>query len=147
MRRLSAAAMAALLAAGFVAFAQADRGTQSELTAISGEGAGHVLVTPTAQNKDSFTFAMLLEVNVRDMLPNSTFTVERAIDFIPDGVCTGTTSLTNGPITTSEGGAGAAHFSLAKGAPFLEGVRFDVVFRVIGNGTELRSDCMTVTVK
>src|ERR671936_205498 len=79
MRRLSVAAMGALLAAGFVAFAQADRGTQSELTAISGEGAGHVIVMPTAQNKDSFTFAMLLEVNVRDMLPNSTFTVERAM--------------------------------------------------------------------
>jgi hypothetical protein len=145
MRRFSAVGIAALLAAGFVAFAQAEPGTQSDLTATSGEGTGHVLVSPTAKERPNF--AVQIEVNVRDMLPNSTFTVQRAPDVNPDGVCTGATWLTNGPITTSEGGAGAAHFFVTRGAPFVSGVLFDVVFRVIGNGTELRSDCMTVTVK
>jgi hypothetical protein len=129
----------------FVGVAHAEPGLQSDLTAISGQGTGHVLVSPTA--KDRPTFAVEVEVNVQDMLPNSTFTVERRVDLTPDGVCTGTTWLTNGPITTSTGGAGAQHFEVERGAPFVSGVRFDVQFRVIGNGTELRSECMTVTVK
>jgi hypothetical protein len=129
----------------FVPIAYAEPGLQSDLIAISGQGRGHVLVSPTA--KDRPTFAVEVEVNVQDMLPNSTFTVERRVDFTPDGVCTGTTWLTNGPITTSAGGAGAQHFKVERGAPFVSGVRFDVQFHVIGNGTELVSDCMTVTVK
>jgi hypothetical protein len=145
MRKFSVLGIATLLPAAFVAFAQAEPGLQSELTAISGQGTGHVLVSPTAKERPNF--AVQIEVNVREMLPNSTFTVQRAPDLNPDGVCTGTMWLTNGPLTTSEGGAGAAHFFVTRGAPFVSGVRFDVVFRVIGNGTELRSDCMTVTVK
>ena len=136
---------AATLSTVFVFAAQAEPGLQSDLTAISDQGAGHVLVSPTA--KDRPTFAVEVEVNVQDMLPNSTFTVERRVDLTPDGVCTSATWLTNGPITTSEGGAGAQHFEVERGAPFVSGVRFDVQFHVIGNGTELRSDCMTVTVK
>jgi hypothetical protein len=145
MRGFLLSGVAALLAAGFVAFAQAEPGLQSELTAISGQGTGHVLVAPTAEDQPNF--AVQVEVNVRDMLPNSSFTAQRAPDLNPDGVCTGTTWLTSGTITTSEGGSGAAHFFGERGAPFVSGVRFDVVFRVIGNGTELRSECMTVTVK
>ena len=136
---------AATLSTVCVIAAHAEPGLQSDLTAISGQGTGHVLVSPTA--KDRPTFAVEVEVNVRDMLPNSTFTVERRVDLTPNGVCTGTTWLTNGPITTSAGGAGAQHFEVERGAPFVSGVRFDVQFHVIGNGTELRSDCMTVTVK
>jgi len=137
--------VAFLVAAAFSAVVQAEPGTQSALTASSGQGAGHVLVSPTA--KDRPTFDVQVEVNVRDMLPNSTFTVQRRVDLNPDGVCTSTTWLTNGPITTSEGGAGAQHFEVERGAPFVSGVRFDVQFHVIGNGTELVSDCFTVTVK
>jgi hypothetical protein len=144
-RLLLGAGIAALLAATFVAFAQAEPGTHSRLTAISGQGSGLVEVSPTA--KDRPTFDVQVEVNVHDMLPNSTFTVQRRVDLNPDGVCTGTTWLTNGPVTTSEGGAGAQHFEVERGAPFVSDVRFDVQFRVIGNGTELRSDCFTVTVK
>jgi hypothetical protein len=29
-------------------------------------------------------------------------------------------------LTTSEGGAGGLHFEIARGAPFINGVRFDV---------------------
>jgi hypothetical protein len=145
MRRFVVALVVVLLVAGFVAFAHAEPGTQSELTAISGPGTGNVLVSPTA--KDRPTFDVQVEVNVRDMPPNSTFTVQRRVDLQLDGVCTSTTWLTNGPITTSEGGAGAQHFEVARGAPFLSGVKFDVQFRVVGDGAELRSDCFTVTVK
>jgi len=134
-----------LVVFAFVPVAHAEPGLQSDLTAISGQGTGHVLVSPTA--KDRPTFDVQIEVNAHDMLPNSTFTVQRRVDLIPDGVCTSTTWLTNGPITTSAGGAGAQHFEVERGAPFVSGVRFDVQFRVIGNGTELRSECMTVTVK
>lgn len=133
------------LSTAFVAVAYAEPGLHSDLTAISGQGTGHVEVSPTG--KDKPTFDVQVQVNVRDMLPNSTFTVQRTVDFTPDGVCTGTTWLTNGPITTASNGAGAQHFEVERGAPFVSGFRFDVVFRVIGNGTELRSDCMTVTVK
>lgn len=126
-------------------FASAEPGLQSDLTAISGQGSGHVLVSPTA--KDRPTFDVQVEVNVQDMLPNSTFTVQRRFDLTVDGVCTGTTWLTNGLLSTTEGGAGAQHFEVERGAPLFSGVQFDVQFRVIGNGTELRSDCMTVTVK
>jgi hypothetical protein len=135
-----------VIALGAVAAAaQAQLGTQSVLVAVSGQGTGYVLVSPTAQDKP--TFAAEVEVNVQGTLPNSTFTVERRLDLNPDGVCTGTTWVPAGPITTSEGGAGALHFFVERGAPFVSGTRFDVQLHVIGNGIELQSDCITVTVK
>jgi hypothetical protein len=46
------------------------------------------------------------------------------------------------------GGAGALHFGISRGAPFVDGVRFDVQWRLEGNdGSILQSDCLTVTVK
>jgi hypothetical protein len=145
MHKLAVASFAVVLASAFVGFARAEPGTQSELTAISGQGTGQVLVSPTAEDKPDF--AVQVEVNVRGMLPSGTFLVQRRVDRNPDGVCTGATWLTNGPITTSQGGAGAAHFFVERGAPFVSGTRFDVLFHVVGNGIELQSDCMTVTVK
>jgi len=145
MRRFVIAGFAVAVAAAFVGLARAEPGTRSQLTAISGQGTGYVLVSPTA--KDRPTFDVQVEVNVNGMLPDSTFVVQRRVDLNADGVCTGTTWLTNGPITTSSGGAGAEHFEVERGAPFLSGVSFDVQFHVIGNGTELVSECFTVTVK
>jgi hypothetical protein len=142
---LSVLLLSLFLSSFFVVIAHAEPGLHSDLIAISGQGTGHVLVSPTA--KDRPTFDVQVEVNVHDMLPNSTFTVQRRVDLNPDGVCTSATWLTNGPITTSAGGAGTQHFEVERGAPFVSGVRFDVQFHVIGNGTELLSDCLTVTVK
>jgi hypothetical protein len=136
---------AAALSTAFAVAAHAEPGLHSDLTAISGQGSGHVEVSPTGKDKPNFD--VQVQVNVKDMLPNSTFTVQRTVDLTPDGICTGTTWLTNGPITTSANGKGAQHFEVERGAPFVSGVRFDAEFRVIGNGTELRSGCMTVTVK
>jgi len=51
-------------------------------------------------------------------------------------------------LTTSNGGAGALHFEISRGAPFVDGVRFHVQWRLEGNdGSILQSDCFTATVK
>jgi hypothetical protein len=148
MRRLAlltaAAAFASVVAIGA---AQAEPGLHSTLTAVTGQGTGHVLVAPTSE--DHGTFAVQVEVNIHDAAPGVTFAVARAVDLNPDGVCTMATGwLPLGDLTTSAGGAGAAHFEVHRGAPFLSGVRFDAVFRAVGSdGTELRSGCLTVTVK
>jgi hypothetical protein len=139
-----ATAIAALVVTGV---AQADPGLQSTLTAVTGQGTGHVLVAPTAE--DQGTFAVQVTVNIHGAMPDTTFAVARAVDLNPDGVCTEASGwLPLGDLTTSPGGAGAAHFEVHRGAPFLSGVRFDAVFRAVGSdGTELRSHCLTVTVK
>jgi hypothetical protein len=122
-------------------------GAQAALTAVSGTGSGLVLIAPTAE--DQGTFAVQITVNVRDASPNMAYTVSRAADLNPDGVCTLASGwLVNGPLDTSPAGAGAAHFEVHRGAPFVSGARFDVEFRVLGNdGSELLSECVTVTVK
>jgi hypothetical protein len=148
MRRVAllavAAGFAALMATGA---AQAEPGLHSTLTAVTGQGTGYVLVAPTSE--DQGTFAVQVEANIHDTAPNVTFAVARAVDLNPDGICTMASGwLPLGDLTTSAGGAGAAHFEVHRGAPFVSGVRFDAVFRAVGNdGTELRSDCLTVTVK
>ena len=148
MRRLALlAVIAALAAVVTTAAAQADPGLHSTLTAVTGQGTGHVLVAPTSE--DQGTFAVQVTVNIQGATPNTTFAVARAVDLNPDGVCTEASGwLPLGDLTTSPGGAGAAHFEVHRGAPFLSGVRFDVVFRAVGSdGTELRNECLTVTVK
>jgi hypothetical protein len=150
MRRLSlVAAIAALLAAAFVAFAQAEPGTHSDLTAIRGQGSGFVEISPTAKTEDGFTLDVQGTVNIHGAAPNTDFTVSRAPDASADGICTGSFStLPEIPVlTTSAGGAGAIHFEVDRGAP-PEGASFDVIFRAVGtDGTVLQSDCFTVTVK
>ena len=154
MRRFVLASVAALLAAGFVAFAQAEPGLQSELTAISGQGTGHVDVSPTANGQGALFIAQGA-AEIHDALPNTAFAVQRAVDFSPnDGVCTIAPSppagwITLTTLTTSRAGAGAAHFVRTSPPPGPPGFQFDVIFRLIsGDGTQvLLSDCMTVTVK
>jgi hypothetical protein len=157
MRALLLVVTAGLSAALFSAFAHAEPGTHSDLTAISGQGAGLVEVSTTAHDVvGPGTFDVQGTVNVHGARPGTTFTVLRQVDLAPDGVCTGTAS--GGYIklpppnpqtfTTSEGGAGALHFEVARGAPFLDGVRFDVQWRLQGSdGSLLESHCFTVTVK
>ena len=151
MRRLVLVAGACgLLAGAFGALAQADPGAHSSLTAISGQGSGFVEVAPTAKNEDSFTFDAQITVNIHGTAPNTDFTVSRLPDFNPNGICTGSAWLPLSPVlTTSAGGAGAAHFENQRGAPLLdEDVTFDVMFRAVGtDGTVLMSECFTVTVK
>ena len=140
------AGLVSLLLPSTAATASPD-GAQAALTAVSGTGSGLVLIAPTAE--DHGTFAVEVTVNIHDASPNMTYTVSRAVDLTPDGICTLASGwLVSGPLSTSSGGAGAAHFVGHRGAPFVSGTRFDVEFRVLGNdGSELLSDCVTVTVK
>lgn len=117
------------------------------LVPVVGAGAGIVNVTPTAS--DDETFAAQIEVNVHGLPRETTFAIERSPDLVPDGVCSNPAWLAfpGATITTSSGGAGAAHIDFHRGAPFVSGVSFDVRFRVVGPGAELRTECFTVTVK
>jgi hypothetical protein len=50
--------------------------------------------------------------------------------------------------TTSNGGAGTLHFEISRGAPLVDGVSFDVQWRLEGSdGSVVQSDCLTVAVK
>ena len=154
MQKLLLLVVPSLAAAALATGAFADPGTQSKLTAITGQGAGIVEVAPTAHDvAGADTFDVQGTVNVHDATPNTTFTVLRRVDRNPDGVCTGATWLTLPPpneqaLTTSNGGAGALHFEISRGAPFVDGVSFDVQWRLVGDdGSVLESDCFTVTVK
>ena len=143
-----------LTVVGAARVAQAEPGLQSKLTSISGQGTGHVEVSPTAQGQGA-VFVAEGTAAVHKALPNTSFIVQRAVDFTPnDGVCTiapappaGWITLTT--LTTSEGGAGAAHFERAAPPPGPPGFQFDIIFRVMStDGTQvLMSDCMTATVK
>ena len=134
--------------------AYADPGTHSDLSAIAGPGAGIVEVAATANDVvGPGTFDVQGTVNVHDAASNTIFTVLRRVDLNPDGACTGATWLTLPPpneqtLTTSNGGAGALHFEISRGTPFLDGVSFDVQWRLAGSdGSVLQSDCFTVTLK
>jgi len=154
MRRLWLPVLFGLAAAALPARAAADPETHSKLTAIAGQGVGIVEVSPTAHDVvGPETFDVPGTVNVHNAAPNTTFAVLRRVDLNPDGVCTGATWLMLPPpneqtLTTSNGGAGALHFEISRGAPFVDGVRFDVQWRLDGSdGSMLQSHCFTVTVK
>jgi hypothetical protein len=143
---LAAAAMTGLVLLPTAASAS-PAGAQAVLTAVSGSGSGRVTIAPTAE--DQGTFAVEVTANIHDASPDMIYTVSRAVDLNPDGVCTLASGwLVNGSLETSSAGAGAAHFEVHRGVPFVSGTQFDVEFRVLGtDGSELLSDCVTVTVK
>ena len=122
--------------------AQAATGTQSDLTATSGQGAGRVLISSTAAGQG--TFMAQVTVNIHATQPDDLFSVTRAVDLVPDGICTMDSGfVTVASLTTSAGGAGAVHFVREGGTS-----DFDVILRVVDStGTVLQSACMTVRVK
>jgi hypothetical protein len=132
--------------------ARAEPGLQSALTALAGQGTGHLSLSPTARDKPGLGFAVGT-ANVHGALPNTHFLVQRAADPVPDGVCTiapeppaGWLTLTT--LTTSPAGSGAAHFvRRTSGGP--RGDRFNVIARLVSDdGTQLlQSSCLTVTFK
>ena len=152
MRSITVLAVAAALSGVVAAAAQGDPGLRSELRAISGQGAGRMEIAPTAHDVvGAGTFDVQGTVDVHGAAANTSFTVLRRVDFIPDGVCTGAVwaMLPSGPtaFSTSVGGAGAMHFEIAR-ANLVDGQRFDVQWRLAGSdGSILESDCLTVTVK
>jgi hypothetical protein len=143
-----------LAATVFATVASADPGTHSELTAIAGQGLGRVELAPTAHDVVApDTFDVQGTVNIHHAAAGTAFTVLRRVDFTPDGACTGGTWVLLPPpneqaLTTSNGGAGALHFEISRGAPLTDGVIFDVQWRLEGtDGSVLESACLTVTVK
>jgi hypothetical protein len=143
-----------LAAAALTASASADPGTHSRLTAVAGEGTGLVKLAPTAHDvAGPDTFDVQGTVNVHRAAPDTTFAVQRRVDFNADGVCTGMIwlDLPGSPppaLVTSRGGAGALHFEITRGAPLTDGTKFDVLWRLTGSdGSVLESRCLTVTVK
>jgi hypothetical protein len=154
MRKLPLPVLLAIAAAAMAAGVSAQPGTHSKLTPIAGQGAGIVEIALTAHDVVApGTFNLQGTVNVHHAAPNTTFVVLRRRDLNPDGVCTATTWLTLPPpneqtLTTSNGGAGALHFELSAGAPFVDRAGFDVQWRLEGSdGSVLESDCFTATVK
>lgn len=129
-----------------------------QLTATVGEGRGVLNISP---KRDRPGFSVEIQVALWSTSPNTTFTLARAVDFTLDGVCTNTNfvplPLPNpGPLvllTTSPGGAGAAHVSFAldpvQFPQFSEGTTFEVHWdiRATDASVVLRSDCFRVTVK
>lgn len=136
----------AMLAAGVgMAASSAARaeptGAQSELTAVTGQGVGKVIVSSTSAALANFVAQVV--VNIHDAAPNTTFTIIRAVDAPANGVCTSTSFGTVATLRTSAGGAGAVEFE--RTGPLLN---FDLFIRVIGDeGTVLESQCMTIVGK
>jgi hypothetical protein len=97
---------------------------------------------------------VLLDVWVRDLLPNHSYRLQRATDTNVDGNCTGTNWLTLGKglepeaIETNDKGTGrAALFRDLAAVP--TGTRLDIHFRVIDDTTNavvLESACYQFTV-
>jgi hypothetical protein len=92
-----------------------------------------------------------LNVWVRDLLPNRTYYVQRAVDTAVNGDCTGSnwTMPTLGTITTDDGGTGRAALSRPLPASLL-GVEFDIHFRIAESAAAtsgvLESACYQFTV-
>ena len=142
------------LVGAFAVVAQAEPGARSTLVAVGGgSGSGMIEVSPTAHDVvGPGTYDVQGTWTVHGLATDAGYRLLRWADLNPDGICTGTTAVAlpgNPTLTTSNGGAGAMHFEISRGAPFLDGVSFDVLFRVVDldGTTVLQSDCITATVK
>jgi hypothetical protein len=119
---------------------------------LRGDGFGLVKFR---QTKDPTQNTIELDVWVRDLLPNTSYSLQRAVDTALDGVCTGTNWLTLGKgatpqsVVTDDRGTGRA--ALWRDASLVSpGTAFDIHFRVIENGTAnvaLQSDCYRFVVR
>jgi hypothetical protein len=119
---------------------------------LRGDGFGLVKFR---QEQDPTHNIVTLDVWVRDLLADSSYSLQRAVDTTLDGVCTGTNWLTLGdgltphPIVTD--GTGTARAALSRDLSALAaGTTFDIYFRVIENGTShvaLQSECYRFVVR
>ena len=95
-----------------------------------------------------------LDTWVRDLAPNTSYRLQRAVDTAVDGVCTSTGWLTLGKgltpeaIVTDETGTGRVQLFRSVAA-FPVGAQFDIHFRVIEDATSavvLESGCYQFTI-
>ena len=117
---------------------------------LRGDGFGLVQLR---QQKDPTENIFYMDVWVRDLLPNTSYSLQRAVDGPRDGVCTGTNWLAMGqgttaqPILTDETGTGRAQ--LWRPVPPTV-TPSDIHFRVIQTGTNnipLHSDCYQLLIR
>jgi len=134
------AACAAMVAAPA---AQADpTGAMSPLTAVTGQGTGMVIVSPTSAGMGSFVAQV--KVNIHDAAPNTTFAITRAVAAPDSGCANSTPFIQVATLTTSAGGAGAVEFERG-GRGTGPSQSFDLILQVNGSdGTVLQSQCMTI---
>jgi hypothetical protein len=143
-----------VLSAVFALAAKAEPGMQSKLVSVDGSNAGGMIeASPTSHDVvGPGTYDVQITANFHGLLPNTGYRILRWFDLNANGVCTGVAPVTfpgNPTVTTSAGGSGELHVELSRGTPFVDGVRFDVLFRVVdlAGNTVLQSDCFTGTVK
>jgi hypothetical protein len=95
-----------------------------------------------------------LDVFVRDLSPNTSYLLQRAVDPVVDDNCTSGDWLTLGnglvaqSITTDENGTGREQLFRSLAA-FPAGTEFDIHFRLINEATSavvLRSECYQFTI-
>jgi hypothetical protein len=160
MRLLKLFALLATLTAAAAGAAQAGWGPETpnfNLEAIlrptaagPANGFGHVKFRQP--NESDQVQTILLDVWVRDLAPNRTYYVQRAVDTDVNDDCTGTnwTMPTLGTITTDDSGTGRAALSRDLPAALLPGAMFDIHFRVAEAPTAtsgvLQSGCYQFTV-
>jgi hypothetical protein len=117
---------------------------------LRGDGFGLVKLR---QQKDPTEDILYMDVWVRDLLPNTSHDLQRAVDVPQDGVCTGTNWLTMGqgttpqPILTDDTGTGRAELWRSLPPTVLPS---DIHFRVIRTGSSnvaLQSDCFKLPVR
>jgi hypothetical protein len=116
---------------------------------LRGDGFGHVKF----RQPNDGTFIINLDVWVRDLAPNTSYLLQRAVDTNVDDNCTSTTWLTLGKglqpqsITTDETGTGREQ--LFRSVAASPGSEFDIRFRVIEEVTGavvLSSQCYQFTI-
>ncbi len=119
---------------------------------LRGDGFGLVKFR---QEQDLTHNIITLDVWVRGLLANTSYSLQRATDTTLDGVCTGTNWLTLGegstphPIVTDDTGTARAALWRDLSA-VVPGTTFDIYFRLIENGTNdvvLQSDCYRFVVR
>lgn len=139
-----AAALAVVGALSMSAWAGSSSAT-SPVTAVTGSGSGSMVVAMSARAHG--TFVGEITANIQGAGPNTTFTVQRALDPTPTGTCDSLGSYdVQGTLTVNGQGSGAAHLQKESQAP--TGFTFDVLFQFVGSdGSLLQSNCMTLTVK
>jgi hypothetical protein len=117
---------------------------------LRGDGFGHV----TFRQPNDDDAIVYLDTWVRDLAPNTSYLLQRAVDTTVDGNCTSTGWLTLGKgtvaqsIVTDDTGTGREALFRNLGA-FPAGSRFDIHFRVINATTAavvLESGCYEFTV-
>jgi hypothetical protein len=117
---------------------------------LRGEGFGHVKFRQPG-NDDAHT--VFLGVWVRDLEPNTTYLLQRAVDTNLDGNCTSMSWLTlgfnsPGSFTSDDKGTGTADFFRTFAATSV-GSTFDIHFRVIrqnNSAVVLTSECYQFTI-